>query len=94
MQIDLPAHSPLRGIVKNYIQVCTGMPAISARQATHSSQALVETVTLALLTHSPTNSTVVHTGKLIDKLVAMEPELIGSCPDLQVSQQQFKKINK
>lgn len=93
LQIDLPAKTPLTAILKTFVQKydrkdvemtdITNGKKCSVKPDSRVSRDIVQSVTSALLTKSPSAS--LNTGQLIDKLVSMEPELIGSCRKLQVS---------
>lgn len=93
LQIELPAKSPLTAILKTFVQkyerkdhemtdLTNGKKSSSIKPDRRVSRDIVQSVTSALLTKSP--SATMNTGRLIDKLVSMEPELIGSCHNLQM----------
>lgn len=92
LQHESPAKSPLTAILKHFIQKYkkgeTGIVAKAtgktlSRRGSHDSREIVQSVTSTLIAESLSAST--NIGLLIDKLASMEPELIGSSPQLQVS---------
>lgn len=92
LQHESPAKSPLTAILRHFIQKYKkGEIGIKAkatgktlpRRRSHDSREVVQSVTSTLIAESLSAST--NIGLLIDKLASMEPELIGSSPQLQVS---------
>ncbi|KAJ1532280.1 hypothetical protein ONE63_000894 [Megalurothrips usitatus] len=92
LHIDLPTKSPLTAILKHFVQKhekentdvgeSLGVSKTIVKREARDSRDIVQCVTSALIQKSPSNS--LNTGLLIDKLASMEPELIGSCPKLQM----------
>lgn len=92
LQNELPPKSPLTAILKHFVQkydngvsnvvVPLGANKSVVKKECQTTKDIVQSVTCALISKSPSDS--INTGLLIDKLVSMEPELIGSCPKLQL----------